>query len=108
MREDSGISVAELVEAGQTPKEVLENTLKDAIVLDLTGCTAEEIIYYVSNGSPVFAMTGTDSAVLVIGYSSSYLYYYNPESGKKESVNMDEATKWFADAGNIFFSYLKK
>jgi hypothetical protein len=108
MREDSGISVEELVEAGQTPKEVLENTLKDAIVLDLTGCTAEEIIYYVSSGSPVFAMTGTDSAVLVIGYSSTYLYYYNPESGKKESVNMDDAVEWFADAGNIFFSYLKK
>jgi hypothetical protein len=108
MREDSGISVEELVEAGQTPKEVLENTLKDAIVLDLTGCTAEEIIYYVSNGSPVFAMTGADSAVLVIGYSSTYLYYYNPESGKKESVNMDDAVEWFADAGNIFFSYLKK
>jgi hypothetical protein len=108
MREDSGISVEELVEAGQTPKEVLENTLKDAIVLDLTGCTAEEIIYYVSSGSPVFAMTGADSAVLVIGYSSTYLYYYNPESGKKESVNMDDAVEWFADAGNIFFSYLKK
>jgi hypothetical protein len=108
MREESGISVKELVEAGQTPKEVLENTLKDAIVLDLTGCTAEEIIYYVSNGSPVFAMTGPDSAVLVIGYSSTHLYYYNPETGKKESVSMDDADEWFSAAGNIFFSYLVK
>jgi hypothetical protein len=108
MREESGISVKELVEAGQTPKEVLENTLKDAIVLDLTGCTAEEIIYYVSNGSPVFAMTGPDSAVLVIGYSSTHLYYYDPETGKKESVSMDDADEWFSAAGNIFFSYLKK
>jgi hypothetical protein len=108
MREESGISVKELVEAGQTPKEVLENTLKDAIVLDLTGCTAEEIIYYVSNGSPVFAMTGPDSAVLVIGYSSTHLYCYNPESGKKESISMDDADKLFSGAGNIFFSYLKK
>jgi hypothetical protein len=108
MKEDSGISVKELVEAGQTPREVLENTLKDAIVLDLTGCTAEEIIYYVSNGSPVFAMTGADSAVLVTGYSSTHLYYYNPESGKRESISMDDADRWFSDAGNIFFSYLKK
>jgi hypothetical protein len=108
MREESGISVKELVEVGQTPKEVLENTLKDAIVLDLTGCTAEEIIYYVSNGSPVFAMTGADSAVLVIGYSSTHLYYYDPETGKKESISMEDADKWFSGAGNIFFSYLKK
>lgn len=108
MREGVGISVKELVESGQTPKAVLENTLKDAIVLDLTGCTAEEIIYYVSEGNPVFAMTGTDSAVLVIGYSSTHLYYYNPQTGKKESKSMDDAAEWFADAGNIFFSYLKK
>ncbi len=108
MREGRGISVKELVDAGQTPKTILENALTDAMVLDITGCTAAEIVYYVSEGSPVFAMTGTDSAVLVIGYSSSHLYYYDPATGKRESKSMEEATKWFAEGGNIFFSYLKK
>lgn len=108
MREESGISVKELMDAGQTPKMVLENTLKDAIVLDLTGCSAEEVIYYVSNDTPVFAMTGADQAVLIIGYSSTHLYYYDFERGKKESMDMEEATQWFAEAGNIFYTYIKK
>lgn len=108
MKEEVGISVKDLIDAGQTPKKVLENTLKNAIIFDLTGCTSEEIIYYVSEGNPVFAMTGADSAVLIIGYSSTHLYYFNPQTGKKESKSRDDAAEWFANAGNIFISYLKK
>ena len=66
----NGLSVKELIDNGGTPKSAIENTLKDSVVLDISGCTVEEILFYVSKGSPVFAMTGTDSAVLVTGYSS--------------------------------------
>ena len=51
------------------------------MVLDVSGCTVDEIIFYVSDGSPVFAMTGEDSAVLVTGYTSSVIYYFEPQSG---------------------------
>ena len=59
----NGLSVKELIDNGGTPKSAIENTLKDSVVLDISGCTVEEILFYVSKGSPVFAMTGTDSAV---------------------------------------------
>jgi hypothetical protein len=101
-----GLSVKELIDSGETPKSVLETTLKDSIVLDISGCTADEIIYYVSEGSPVFAMTGTDSAVLVTGYSATRLYYYDPQSHSTQSKSLNEADEWFEKAGNIFFTYL--
>ena len=72
----NGLSVKELIDNGGTPKSAIENTLKDSVVLDISGCTVEEILFYVSKGSPVFAMTGTDSAVLVTGYTSGSIYYY--------------------------------
>jgi len=81
-------------------------TLKDSVVLDVSGCTADEIIFYVSEGSPVFAMTGADSAVLVTGYSASRIYYYDPGSHSTLSKSFDEADEWFEKAGNIFFTYL--
>lgn len=105
-RENMGISVKDLVENGQTPKEVLESTLKDSVVLDLTGCTVEEIIFYVSQGNPVFAMTGSDSAVLVVGYTSNSISYYDPQTREISTINREEADDWFAGAGNIFFSFL--
>ncbi len=106
MRKGEGVSVKSLVENGMTPKEVLENTLKDCVVLDLTGCSVEEIIFYVSNGSPVFAMTGTDSAVLVVGYTSSTISYYDPDTGQTSVKSWEQAAEWFENAGNIFFTYL--
>ena len=54
----NGLSVKELIDNGGTPKSAIENTLKDSVVLDISGCTVEEILFYVSKGSPVFAMTG--------------------------------------------------
>ena len=79
----NGLSVKELIDNGGTPKSAIENTLKDSVVLDISGCTVEEILFYVSKGSPVFAMTGTDSAVLVTGYTSGSIYYYDPQTHSK-------------------------
>jgi hypothetical protein len=106
MRKGEGICVSTLVENGQTPKEILENTLKDSMVLDLTGCSVEEIVFYVSSGSPVFAMTDQDNAVLVVGYTANTISYYDPQNQQMNTVSWDLAAEKFESAGNIFFSYL--
>ena len=102
------VSVKTLIDAGATPKQVIEDEIKDAVVLDVSGCSVDEIIFYVSEGSPVFAMTGNNSAVLVTGYSASHIYYYDPATHTTKSKSFDEADKWFSDAGNIFFTYLER
>lgn len=101
-----GLSVKELIENGETPKSALESTLKDKEVLDVSGCTVNEIIYYVSEGSPVFAMTGMDQAVLVTGYNTSVIYYYDPSENTTKSISYDLADEWFSEAGNVYFTYL--
>ena len=104
----NGLSVKELIDNGGTPKSAIENTLKDSVVLDISGCTVEEILFYVSKGSPVFAMTGTDSAVLVTGYSSGSIYYYDPQTHSTRSKSYKDADDWFRKAGYIFFTYLDR
>ena len=37
----NGLSVKELIDNGGTPKSAIENTLKDSVVLDISGCTVE-------------------------------------------------------------------
>jgi hypothetical protein len=103
---EMGLGVKELIDNGETPKSAMETTLKDSIVLDLSGCTSDEILFYVSEGSPVFAMTGSDSAVLVTGYSASRIYYYDPAANTTLSKSLKDADEWFEKAGNIFFTYL--
>lgn len=105
-KEGVNMNVQALLESGETPKSVLRNTLKERTVLDLTGCSTDEILYYVSLGTPVFAMTGNDSAVLVVGYDSTGVLLY--ESGTDATVRktLAEADALFANAGNVFFTYL--
>lgn len=104
----AGLSVKQLVDNGATPKSVLEDTLKDSVVLDVSGCTVNEILFYVSQGSPVFAMTGSKSAVLVTGYSQTNIYYFDPADHATKSMSIDAADERFTKAGNLFFTYLDR
>lgn len=105
-REGINIGVEALMENGETPKSILTNILKERQVLDLTGCYTEEILYYVSSGSPVFAMTGSSTAVLVVGYDTSNVVIYDPMLGTTYRKAFTEAEEMFAEAGNVFFTYL--
>jgi hypothetical protein len=101
------ISVSALLENGETPKDILTSTMKDVRVLDLTGCTVDEVLYYISCGGTVFAMTGSDSAVLLVGYDTGNLYIFDPQSGGVRKQEKDEADEVFANAGDVFFTYLE-
>ena len=105
-KEGLNMNVQALLESGETPKSVLRNTLKERTVLDLTGCSTDEILYYVSLGTPVFAMTGNDSAVLVVGYDSTGVLLYEPGTDATVRKTIAEADALFANAGNVFFTYL--
>lgn len=106
-REEINISVNALLEQGETPIEILSNTLRDTKVLDLTGCAIDELLYYISNGAPVFAMTGSEEAALIIGYDASHISIYDPVRGTIYRKNIEDADEMFANAGSIFFTYLK-
>ena len=75
-------------------------------VLDLTGCTLEEILYFVSNKRPVLA-AADGGTVLITGYDDygnlillkpgeTETYFYGPEDSKA----------LFEAAGNQFVTYL--
>lgn len=107
-KEGINISVSALVSEGTTPKEVLKNTMKDATVLDLSGCSIEEVLYYVNKGTPVFAMTDSENAVLVTGYDANNIWVYQPREQTTGKIGITDADTMFSNAGNIFFAYLKK
>ena len=106
-KEGINISVSALIAGGETPKNILSNTMKDARILDLTGCSVEEVLYYVSCGNPVFAMTGSDEAVLVVGYDANNVIIFDPSTGSNFKQSLTDADEVFKEAGNVFFTYLK-
>ena len=107
-KEGINISVSALIAGGESPKNILKNTMKDARILDLTGCSIEEVLYYVSCGNPVFAMIGSSDAVLLVGYDANNVIVFNPVENTTGRQSISDAGEVFADAGNVFFTYLEK
>lgn len=74
--------------SGNTPKQILKDTLQDSVVIDLTGSDLDAVLYYVNLGTPVFAMNSGSEAVLITGYDNAGVYIYNPATGaNREDVN---------------------
>lgn len=107
MYEGKGISVIELVNTGKKPKDILQSTLPDCTVLELYGCNSDELLYFISNGTPVMAYVENGQAILLTGYSSSQLYFYDPVTGTEGSRDFKEADEWFALGGQRFIVYVK-
>ncbi len=85
---------------------VLSDNL-DADVLDLSGCSLSDILYYVSNGTPVMAMTGEGGAVIIIGYDSKNTVLYDPNEERVYKYGMNDSKSMFERAGNRFITYVK-
>ncbi len=108
-REGIHVSAGALIAGGETPREILTDAMHDFLVLDLAGCSVDEVLYYVSCGSPVFAMSGSDKAVLITGYDGSFVYIFDPAAGgATKRIGMADAENLFDGAGRVFFSYLPR
>ena len=82
---------------------VLKENLQSPV--NLTGATLDEVLYFVSSGSPVIAMKDANHAVLITGYDESSITVIDPQ-GQLSKVSMKNAETLFGNAGNIFISYI--
>ena len=85
--------------------KVLSDNMPDVDVLDLTGCKLEDMLYYVSCGTPVMALTGDRSAVIITGYEGKTVVIYDPEAEIVKKMGIYECSNMFERAGNRFITY---
>ncbi len=89
-----------------TVLSVLENNM-EAVVLDLTGCPLNAVLYYVSKGYPVMATVDGGEAVLIVGYDEKNTIIFDPIEGKIAKKGMNDSREWFENNGNKFITYVK-
>ena len=107
MLEGKSIGVGDLILAGQTPKDVLSKTLSEVRVYELYECMLDELLYFVDQGTPVMAYVENNKAILITGYSQSYVYYYDPITNMEGSMGLAEANERFALGGLRYIAYIK-
>ena len=73
---------------------------------NLTGCSVDEILYYVSQGSPVLAKLNSNRYVIVMSYNATKIRYLDPVTGQSTAGGRSEITSRLEKAGKVFYSYL--
>lgn len=98
--------VAGMLQEGMSSLEILQQELTGNEVLNLSGCSLEEVLYYVGEHQPVYAVAGDNKVVLLVGYGPENVELYDPSAGSVYLMDKDTAGKLFEEAGNRFLSYI--
>lgn len=100
--------IPEIIKSGSWDKQVLQEGLGDSgTILDLSGCTLENILYEVSAQRAVIAKTGENSSVVIVGYDEYNTWLLDPATQEVKPYGMNDSTELFQKAGNIFITYLE-
>ena len=100
--------VPEIIRSGSLDKAALQEGLGDSgTVIDLTGCSLENVLYEVSAQRAVIARTGADSSRVIVGYDEYNTYLLNPATGEVAPYGMNDSTALFQRNGNVFITYLE-
>jgi len=105
----TGADVEKEIAEGMNICELLR-THTEKQVLDLEGCTLEQMLFYLDARQPVLGFAEDDRAVLLIGYKELYgdksLLIYSPETAQAVEYAFEEVETWFDTSGNRFISVL--
>ena len=99
--------VPEIIRSGSWDKDKLQEGLGSAgTIIDLTGCSLQNILYEVSAQRAVIAKTDADSSVVIVGFDEYNTYIMDPSTGEVKPYGMNDSTTLFQKAGNVFITYL--
>lgn len=101
-----GIVNSNQIQGQVSAYEFLKDNIGDKL-LNLTGCSLDDVLYYVSNQRPVMAMKGSNQGVLIIGYDNYNITVIDPSLGKTMKIGLNDSMAMFEEAGNVFISYNK-
>lgn len=96
-------------------KAALETQTVEQILTEYTGgegvrmkgCSSADVRYLIDKTVPVIALTGSQEAVLLVGYDAVSVTYIEPQSGAVRVKNFEAMDEWMKSSGATFFAYLK-
>lgn len=93
----------------QTSIEVCEEQMKQygAKRVNLTGCSLSQVLYVINQGLPIIAMTNSDHAILLTGYSTMNITYIDPDSGEEKTAGINDMEAMVSGSGNTFIGFVK-
>ena len=77
----------------------------EGTVYDLSGCTLDQMLYFVGHGHAVQAITA-EGPRTIVGYDEFNTYLLRPGEDEWYYYGMNDSTDLFAQAGNVFYTVM--
>lgn len=85
----------------QAPVEILKEQ-NGGRAHDLTGCTAEMILYLIDKDIPVIGMLDAQRAVILVGYTEGSVVYIDADSKERRAAPIGEMDQMTSGSGNTY------
>ena len=95
-----------LLEQGASITDILTDNLENTQVLELTGCSLDDMLYYLNKDIPVMVRLGQKKAVLITGFNDSEVVILDPDAGTLSKMKKKQAEKMFEEAGSYYITYV--
>jgi hypothetical protein len=97
-------SYSTLAKETGSAEEIMEKYLGEKSV-NLSGCSLDDVLYFVSEGRPFIARRSNGTYVVVMSYNSTAIRYIDPVKGESIREDRSAVEKDFKTAGNRFYSF---
>lgn len=91
------------LQAGASPMDAISG-MNEGKVLDLTGCSAEELMYIINQDKPVIAMLDASRAVILTGYTENRITYIDVNSGERHTVRPEKIEEMTEKSGHMYIA----
>ncbi len=95
-----------LLSQGKTAVEAVGENNDDK-VLDLSGCSVEELLYIIDQGNPVVAMLDGNTSVLLVGYDDTKVFYMGLTDEESSEITYEELNSKTAGSGHTYIGFGK-
>lgn len=110
-KEKASISTTDIPDAVKKGTLDLEQLRKEVqasgSIVDLTGCTLEQVLYQISAQRPVIVKGEGGQAKVIIGFDGYNTILYDPATQQTAPMGMQDSTKAFEENGNVFLCYIE-
>ncbi len=97
--------IASGLDDGKSPVQIMEE-LSGGKSLDLTGCTTEELLYVINQGTPVVGVLDKGDYVILTGYGDRTVTYLSAVTGVKSTVTFEKMDDMTKSSGHTYIGML--
>lgn len=99
-------SIQSQLASGTPALEVLDK-VSNGRAFELTGCSTEQILYFINKGTPVIGIIDQNRTVILTAYDKNYVSYIDVVEKKVKTATYDKMDELLADTGRAFVGYIK-